>query len=115
MTAPSAPRILVRQDGHQIYVRWLPVGDATDYNLYLSEGLEAFGIEAQFADTDIEMDGWFFYITAPYAGVVTAKMTALNALAEESSYSNSVQVNLTGGGAEGRTPTSAVTHIRKGC
>lgn len=112
MTAPSAPRILARDDGHAVYVRWQPVQDATDYNLYLSEGAGAFGIEAQFTDADIEADGWFFYITSPYAGIVNVKLTALNSLAEESGYSNTVQCNLVGGGET--HPTDALNHIRKG-
>jgi hypothetical protein len=111
MTAPSAPRIIVRQDGTSIYVRWLPVLNATDYNLYVSEAGGAFGIQSQFADDDIEDDGWFFTIEGPFAGVVDVKMTALNSIAEESGYSNDRQVNLIGG-RETR-PTSAVAHARK--
>lgn len=37
MTAPAAPHIYVRQNGYDIYVRWLPVADATDYIMYVSE------------------------------------------------------------------------------
>lgn len=111
MTAPLAPRILARDDGVQVYVRWQPVPGATDYNLYFAEGLGAYGIEAQFDEADVEEDGWFFYISAPYAGIVNVKLTALNAGAEESSDSNIVQVNLSGGGET--NPTSAVTHVRK--
>lgn len=116
MTAPSAPYILVRTDGTSLYVRWQPVLNATDYNLYLSEFGGAFGVEAQFDDTDVNDDGWFFYISAPFAGQVNIKMTALNVLAEESGYSNEVQRNLSGGGGgmSPNSPTAALNHIRKG-
>lgn len=114
MAAPSAPRLYARQDGTNLYVRWLPVLNATDYNLYLKEAGGAYGVQAQFADDDIEDDGWFFSVEGPFAGVVTVKLTALNALAEESGDSNEVQLNLRGGGIEVQ-PTPALNHARKGC
>ena len=106
MAAPNAPRIIVRQDGTVIYVRWLPVPDATDYYLYLQEAGGAWGVEDSIPDDDIEDDGRFVYITGPQAGVVNVKMTALNVLAEESADSDVHQVNLRGRGPEVR-PTSA--------
>lgn len=102
MTAPSAPSIRVRDDGTNIAVRWQPVLNATDYNLYVQELGGSFGIQAQFTDGEENSDGWFFTIEGPFAGVVNVKLTALNVLAEESGYSNTVQVNLTGGGRTGQ-------------
>lgn len=113
MVAPSAPRLYARQDGTNVYVRWLPVLNATDYTLYLKEALEAYGIQAQFVDDDVEDDGWFFSVEGPFAGIVTVKLTALNALAEESGDSNEVQLNLRGGGIE-VVPSDALEHQRKG-
>jgi len=113
MTAPAAPTIKVRQDGTVIYVRWQPVLDATDYNLYVKEAGLDWGIEDSINDSEINGDGWFFDITGPLAGVVNVRLTALNALAEESGYSNEVQVNLRGAGAT-VIPTDALQHIRKG-
>lgn len=112
MTAPNPPTIFVRNAGHQVYVRWQPVADATDYNLYFAEGQDAYGIEEQFADTDVEEDGWFFYISAPYVGLVNVKMTALNSDEEESEDSNIVQTNVGGGGEV--QATAALRHAMRG-
>lgn len=113
MTAPAAPRIYANQDGTNIYVRWLPVPTATDYNLYVQEAGLARGIEAQLdAVIDLNDDGWFFYIVGPYAGVVTVDVTALNIGAEESVPSNTVQKNLRGAGAM-EVPSDALAHRRK--
>ena len=113
MSVPSSPTIFVRQDGTRIYVRWLPVLGATDYKLYVLEAGGAWGLEDDIAYSEINSDGWFFDITGPLAGVVNVRLTALNALAEESDYSNEVQVNLRGAGATVH-PTDALQHIRKG-
>lgn len=112
MTATSAPRIYVRQDGMSIYVRWLPVLNATDYNLYVKEAGGSYGLQAEFTDDDVNDDGWFFTVETPFAGVVTVKATALNVLAEESADSNEVQLNLTGAGVN--HPTAALRHVMKG-
>jgi hypothetical protein len=101
MTAPSAPTIKVRQDGTSIYVRWQPVLNATDYTLYLKDEGGVFGVEDSIPDDDLYSDGWFFTVTRPQAGIVYVKLTALNALAEESAASNIVQVNLRGAGTSG--------------
>jgi hypothetical protein len=113
MSAPTSPTIKVRQDGHKVYVRWLPVDTATDYQLYVKEAGGDWGVEDSISDSEINPDGWFFDITGPLAGVVNVRLTALNALAEESDYSNEVQVNLRGAGATVH-PTDALQHIRKG-
>ena len=99
MTAPAAPHIRVNQDGTSLYVAWRPVTDATDYNLYVSEDGGAYGIQAQFADIEVNDDGWFFTVETPFAGIVNVKVTALNVGAEESAASNIVQKNLSGAGA----------------
>jgi hypothetical protein len=113
MTAPAAPRIYANQDGTRIYVRWRPVDTATDYNLYVTDAGGPEGIEAQFDDVDINPDGWFFYISAPNAGIVNVRLTALNIGAEESAFSNSIQKNLMGGGYNGPW-TDALGHQRHG-
>lgn len=111
MTAPAAPRISANQDGQLIYVRWRPVDDATDYNLYVQEAGGSRGIEAQLNELDVNEDGWFFQIVGPYAGVVQVDVTALNDLAEESVPSNVVQKNLMGAGYNGPW-SDALAHQR---
>lgn len=113
MAAPSAPRIYVRQDGTRVYVRWQPVDTATDYNLYVGDTPNPTGIEDSITDDELGSDGWFFDITGVQSGPTYVRLTALNALAQESAYSNEVQVNPSGAGAS-NSPTKAVTHIRKG-
>jgi hypothetical protein len=96
MTAPAAPRIHVRQNGQDIYVRFKPVTDATDYKLYVGDEPNPTGLEADIPDDDIEGDGYFLYIVNNEAGLMYVRATALNVGAEESDYSNEVQVNLQG-------------------
>lgn len=96
MTAPAAPHILVRTNGSDIYVRFRPVPDATDYKLYVGDAVSPTGLEADIPDDDLEDDGWFFYVVTNEVGVTYVRATALNVGAEESGYSNEVQVNLQG-------------------
>lgn len=112
MTAPAAPVILVRQDGTSLYVRWQPVPTATDYKLYAGQTLHPTSLEATVPDDDIEEDGWFFYVLDQMdAGLNYVRATALNVGAEESAYSNEVQVNLRGRGTDNQ-PTSALNAHR---
>lgn len=111
MTAPASPTIYVNQNGTRLFVRWRPVQDATDYNLYVSEAGGAYGLEDQFTDAEVNPDGWFFYVSAPFVGTVAVYVTALNVGAEESVSSNVVQKNMGGGGEV--VPTAALDHIRK--
>lgn len=113
MAAPSAPHIVVRQNGTRIYVRWRPASGATDYNLYVGEAPNPTEIEDQIAEGELGSDGWFFDITSEQAGVTYVRVTAVNALDEESDYSNEVQVNLRGGSPMNQ-PSDALNHIRKG-
>jgi len=96
MTAPAAPTIKVRHNGYDLYVRWQPVPNATDYKLYVGDSPAPAGLEADIPDDDIEADGWFLYIVDDEYGLTFVRMTALNVGAEESGYSNEVQVNLQG-------------------
>lgn len=96
MTAPAAPHIHVRTNGTDIYVRFRPVLDATDYKLYVGDDPAPTGLEADIPDDDIEEDGWFLYVVTNEVGVTYVRATALNVGAEESGYSNEVQVNLQG-------------------
>jgi hypothetical protein len=113
VTAPSAPRILVRQNGTRIYVRWQPVLNATDYKLYVDEVSPPLGLEDDILASELGSDGWFFDISGPQAGPTYVAVTALNIIAEESVKSNIVQVNLMGDGATNH-PTDALHHVRKG-
>jgi hypothetical protein len=113
MAAPSAPRILVRQNGTRIYVRWQPVANATDYKLYVDIVSPPTGLEDDITDDELGSDGWFFDITSPQAGPTYVALTALNSIAEESGLSNIVQVNLMGDGATNH-PTDALRHVMKG-
>jgi hypothetical protein len=88
MTAPSAPHIWVRTDGIALYVRWLPVLDAVNYNLYVGETAAPSGLEDTIPDDDIETDGWFLYVFDPHIiGHCYVRLTALNAGDEESAAS----------------------------
>jgi hypothetical protein len=112
MTAPAAPRITAHGDGSGSYVivRWRPVADATDYNLYVdSQGVS--GIDCQFDDDDVNSDGWFHVYTTVQMGVTNVWATALNLSAEESAESNHVQVNLRGATAP-FPDDAAVSHVR---
>lgn len=112
MTAPSAPQIIAHGNGtgERVLVRWRPVPNATDYNLYVTEsGVR--GIEDQIADDEIGTDGWMRAYTSILAGVITVDVTALNALAEESSASNTVQVILRGNHDIGSIPTAVKAYL----
>jgi len=113
MTAPAAPVILVRQDGQNIYVRWQPVLNATDYKLYVGDTIHPTGLEADIPDDDLEADGWFFYIVTNEAGQTFVRLTALNVTAEESGYSNEVQVNLQGAMGT-QSQSQALNHASRG-
>ena len=108
MTAPAAPIIRAHGNhgGDRIIVRWRPVLDATDYNLYVDGGLED-----QFVDDDVNADGWFHVYTSHAVGPTTVTVTALNVGVEESVVSNSVQVNLRGPSPDFPAGT-ALGHVR---
>lgn len=101
MTAPAAPVIKAHGNGSgdRVIVRWKPVDDATDYNLYVDDGLFD-GIEDQFEDGDVSADGVFHVYTGPQTGYIEVYVTALNAGAEESDPSNRVHVILSGAGQD---------------
>lgn len=109
MTAPSAPIIKAHGSGggDRVIVRWRPVADATDYNLYVDDGVVD-GIEDQFEDGEVGADGLFHVYTGPQAGTVEVYVTALNAGAEESGESNRVQVTLAGDGDGNSSVPTAV-------
>lgn len=114
MTAPLAPRIIAHGNGagERVLVRWRPVPDATDYNLYVTEAGGDRGVEDQFSEDDVDDSGWFHVYTSILAGVVTVDVTALNVTAEESAASNAVQVILKGGDSE-FPPGTALSHVRR--
>lgn len=111
MAAPSAPHIYAASDGTNILVRWQPVPDATDYNVYVAEQGGDFGIEEQVAEADIEADDWFRVYLTGLVGPADVKVTALNGDEEESGFSNRKQFGLSG--QADNEPTPALHHVRK--
>lgn len=113
MTAPAAPIIIAHANGagERVLVRWLPVANATDYKLYVTEaGVR--GLEDDIADDDIGPDGWFRAYTTLLGGVITVDVTALNVGAEESAASNTKQVILKGPGNDVSHVPTAVKALR---
>lgn len=97
MTAPSAPRITnVRQNGGLVTVWWRPVDGATDYNVYLDSNPNPTLVEDSLVDDDVE-NGWMVWESTLQLGQVFIRIKALNALAEESAYSNEVYRYITSG------------------
>jgi hypothetical protein len=90
MTAPAAPTIYVRQNGGMVRVAWREVDTATDYNVYLGPDSSPTGLEDSVNDAEGQANGWFVWYSGPEAGGTFVRVTALNALAEESAYSNQV-------------------------
>lgn len=91
MTAPAAPRIsAVRQNGGFVRISWAEVQDATDYNIYLDSAPAPTGLEDSVSDAEGEGNGYFEWWSPEQIGQVYIRITALNALAEESAYSNEV-------------------------
>lgn len=112
MTAPAAPVIRAHGDGSgtRIIIRWRPVPNATDYDLYVDDGTVD-GIEDQFVDDDVAADGWFHVYTGPQVGVNEVYVKALNILAQASAESNRVQVILRGDGNDVSNVPTAVKAI----
>ena len=113
MTAPAAPVIRARQNGGGlIRVSWLAVATATDYNLYMGAAASPTGLEDSIPDDDALADGTFEYWTVGQpTGPVWLRLTALNVLAEESAYSNEIQVNVRYD--TNNVPTAALRHVMK--
>lgn len=107
MTAPAAPIITAHSIGSRVIVRWRPVDTATDYNLYVDDGVTD-GIDLQLDDTDLTSDGWFHCYTSPQVGQIEVYVTALNVGAEESDESTRIVCLLRGGEAEVPGPPLAV-------
>jgi hypothetical protein len=98
MTAPASPTIsYVRQNGGKVRIAWREVPDATDYNIYLGPTTAPTGLEDSVNFTEEEPNGWFVWWSGPEAAQVFIRITALNALAEESGYSNEVFRSVTSG------------------
>lgn len=96
MTAPAAPVIRARTNGHTIRVLWQPVATATDYKLYVGATPAPTGLEADIPDDDMGDDGWFQYTFLPDDIDSYLRLTALNVGAEESAASNELRFNLSG-------------------
>lgn len=116
MTAPAAPVIRAHSDGSgtRVIVRWQPVPNATDYDLYVNDGFVD-GIEDQFEDTEVGTDGWFHVYTGPQSGPIEVYVKALNVLAEASVASNRKQVILRGDGNDNSTVPVAVMATLRNC
>lgn len=93
MTAPSAPVITVRTDGSKAYVNWRPVTGAATYNLY--EGDTAAPTTA--IRTGLTATDWG-RVAVICGSPSFLRLTAVNAGAEESAYSNEVRVMAAGPG-----------------
>src|SRR5690348_1158906 len=116
MTAPAAPRIYVAQWGGMIRLRWAEVETATDYNVYMGDTTAPTGLEDSVADDEMEPDGWFVWWSTEQAGPIFVRVTALNALAEESAYSNEAFRYITSNQDGQQVPASedqALNHERK--
>ena len=96
MSAPEVPKIHVAQNGGRVRVRWQGVTGATYYNVYLGEGRDPTTVE-DVVLLAAEEAPWFTWWSDSYAGSVFVRVTALNALDEESDYSNQKCVTVTSG------------------
>lgn len=116
MAAPEAPVIkAIQTGGGQVRVTWYEVPDATDYNIYFGDTPNPTGIEDSVSDSEVEDNGLFRWFSDPvYAGHVYVRVTALNAMAEESAYSNEKGFYLNESNVQSQNPTRALDHIRKG-
>lgn len=113
MSAPSAPRIRADQFGGLIRVMWRAVDDATDYNIYVDSAPNPTGIEDSVADDEVEDNGWFIWWSGVQLGQVFVRVKALNALAEESAYSNEVYRYITSEGDGQTTDPSPALEFRQ--
>lgn len=116
MSAPSAPTIRVRQFGGFLRVAWRVVENATDYNIYLGDTTAPTGLEDQLSDSDEGPSGWMVWYSPIQIGKVFVRVTALNAQAEESAYSNECFRYMTSGWDNAQTPhedTSSLNQTRR--
>ena len=113
MAAPSAPVISAIQTGKGfVRVRWDDVPTALHYNLYVGDTTAPVGLEDTISEADIGIDGRFtYFVPLEQIGQTYLRLTALNALGEESAYSNERHLNMTidvdsqaPGRAKGRIP-----------
>jgi hypothetical protein len=109
MTAPAAPVIYSRQNSGFVVLRWREVDGATDYNIYMGDTTAPTGIEDSVSDAEVEPNGWFIWTSVEQIGQVHVRVTALNALAEESAYSNERYHYMNSESDPMRIPTS-ITH-----
>lgn len=105
MAAPDAPVIRAWQSGELIRLSWEAVPGATDYNIYLGPSQNPTGLEDTVADDEALADGSFEWWSGPVVGLNYVRITALNALAEESAYSNQKSTYI--GGDADVVPTPA--------
>lgn len=91
MTAPSAPIIGARQVGGMLRLCWREVDNATDYNVYMDSHTAPTRLEDSVNFSEVlSSGGWFVWYSNYEVGQLFARVTALNALAQESGYSNEV-------------------------
>lgn len=89
MTAPAAPVIRAWQTtGGLLRLSWEAVFGATSYNVYLGDAQNPTGLEDQVLENEASADGSFVWYSPVQVGTVYVRITAVNALAEESGYSN---------------------------
>lgn len=114
MAAPSAPRIRAHSTGGLIVrLAWAPVDDATSYNIYLGDTLDPIGLEDTVLDDDAEDNGSFIWFSDQYVGPLFVRVTAVNAGAEESGYSDQYSFNLANTNDGMNVPTPALNHAAR--
>lgn len=95
MTAPSAPVIYARTDGEKIRVRWQPVSGAVDYNLYVDNVATPTTV---YGNYPVTYSSDWYQATFLASDDTYFRLTARNAGAEESGYSNELKLSPRGPG-----------------
>jgi hypothetical protein len=110
MTAPAAPTIQARTDGSKVYLRWKAVAGAATYNVYASDVTAPTAqVQSGLTATD-----WGQAVVLPLDAAPFLRMTAVNAGAEESAYSNEVHFTMNGPGASFPPTAPSDKGVRRG-
>lgn len=93
MAAPSAPVLLGRCDGAKVRLRFAPVSGAATYNVYVG-GATAPTTAHTTGVTIAAGESWGAFTYLPHDADSFVRITAVNAGAEESGYSNELVFRL---------------------
>lgn len=110
MVAPAAPDIKAHSAFSRVIVRFRPVPNATDYDIYVDDGTID-GIDTQLTAADETADGWMHAYTYPQVGFIEVYVKAINAGLEASAESNRVGCLIRGGGQDDSNVPTAVKAI----